>query len=38
MMQELAEIMDYAHSRRLAHRALHPRAMFVSSRSGTRPC
>lgn len=29
VIQDLAEIMDYAHSRRLTHRALNPRAVFV---------
>ncbi|MDT5026203.1 MAG: hypothetical protein QOE61_2629, partial [Micromonosporaceae bacterium] len=37
MVQELAEIVDYAHSRRLAHRALHPRAIFVSEPKRSRP-
>ncbi|GIJ63073.1 protein kinase [Virgisporangium aurantiacum] len=31
LVQDLAEIIDYAHSRRLAHRALHPRAVVVSA-------
>lgn len=30
LVQDLAEILDYAHSRRLSHRALHPRAVFVT--------
>lgn len=30
IVQELAEIIDYAHSRHLLHRALHPRAIFVT--------
>ncbi|MFG2042149.1 BREX system serine/threonine kinase PglW [Dactylosporangium sp. NPDC048998] len=34
LVQDLAEIIDYAHSRRLAHRALHPRAVFVSDPAG----
>ncbi|MDT5024178.1 MAG: hypothetical protein QOE61_604, partial [Micromonosporaceae bacterium] len=37
LVQELAEIVDYAHSRRLAHRALHPRAIFVSEPKRSRP-
>jgi serine/threonine protein kinase len=30
IVQELAEILDYAHSRRLSHRSLHPRAIWVA--------
>jgi serine/threonine protein kinase len=37
LVQDLAEIIDYAHSRRLAHRALHPRAVFVRDPDGVRP-
>lgn len=37
LIQDLAEIVDYAHSRRLAHRALHPRAVFVSNPEKPRP-
>ena len=31
LLQDLAEIVEYAHSRKLSHRALNPRAIFVSS-------
>lgn len=34
LVQDLAEIVDYAHSRRLTHRALHPRAVFVRTGEG----
>ncbi|MBF9127694.1 BREX system serine/threonine kinase PglW [Plantactinospora sp. S1510] len=37
LVQDLAEIIDYAHSRRLVHRSLHPRAIFVSDPDGPRP-
>ncbi|MFC7548948.1 BREX system serine/threonine kinase PglW [Plantactinospora sp. GCM10030261] len=37
LVQDLAEIVDYAHSRRLSHRALHPRAIFVADPESTRP-
>ncbi|GAA0398857.1 BREX system serine/threonine kinase PglW [Micromonospora gifhornensis] len=37
LVQELAEIVDYAHSRRLAHRALSPRAVYVADPDGPRP-
>ncbi|HEX5542365.1 MAG TPA: BREX system serine/threonine kinase PglW [Micromonospora sp.] len=37
LVQDLAEIIDYAHSRRLAHRALSPRAVFVRDPDGPRP-
>ncbi|HEX5542064.1 MAG TPA: BREX system serine/threonine kinase PglW [Micromonospora sp.] len=37
LVQDLAEIIDHAHSRRLAHRALSPRAIFVSDPEGPRP-
>ncbi|MDG4799323.1 BREX system serine/threonine kinase PglW [Micromonospora sp. WMMD980] len=37
LVQDLAEIIDYAHSRRLAHRALSPRAVYVGDPDGTRP-
>lgn len=36
LVQDLAEIIDYAHSRRLAHRALHPKAVFVSEPDSAR--
>ena len=31
LLQDLAEIVEYAHSRRLSHRALNPRAIFISN-------
>ncbi|WP_435588960.1 BREX system serine/threonine kinase PglW [Micromonospora chalcea] len=37
LVQDLAEIIDYAHSRRLAHRALSPRAVYVGDADGPRP-
>ncbi len=37
LVQDLAEIVDYAHSRRLAHRALHPGAVFVSKPESAAP-
>ncbi|MFF3869050.1 BREX system serine/threonine kinase PglW [Micromonospora sp. NPDC001898] len=37
LVQDLAEIIDYAHSRRLAHRALSPRAVYVGEPDGPRP-
>ncbi|MFC4020361.1 BREX system serine/threonine kinase PglW [Micromonospora sp. GCM10011542] len=37
LVQDLAEIIDYAHSRRLAHRALSPRAIYVGNSDGPRP-
>lgn len=37
LVQDLAEIVDYAHSRRLAHRALHPQAIFVSDPEAPHP-
>ncbi|SIR90325.1 BREX system serine/threonine kinase PglW [Micromonospora avicenniae] len=37
LVQDLAEIIDYAHSRRLAHRALSPRAIYVGDPDGSRP-
>ncbi|MDG4789092.1 BREX system serine/threonine kinase PglW [Micromonospora sp. WMMD1102] len=37
VVQDLAEIISYAHSRRLAHRALSPRAVFVGEPDGPRP-
>ncbi|MER7164646.1 BREX system serine/threonine kinase PglW [Micromonospora sp. NPDC000207] len=37
LVQELAEIIDYAHSRRLVHRALSPRAIFVKDPDGPSP-
>ncbi|MEV5820870.1 BREX system serine/threonine kinase PglW [Micromonospora haikouensis] len=36
LVQDLAEIIDYAHSRRLAHRALSPRAVYVRDPDGPR--
>ncbi len=30
IVQDLAEILDYAHSRRLSHRSLHPRTIWVA--------
>ncbi|BFU45755.1 BREX system serine/threonine kinase PglW [Krasilnikovia sp. MM14-A1004] len=37
LVQDLAEIMDHAHSRRLAHRALNPRAVYVARPDKSRP-
>ncbi|QSB17235.1 BREX system serine/threonine kinase PglW [Natronosporangium hydrolyticum] len=37
LLQDLAEIVDYAHSRRLAHRALHPQAIYVKDPESSRP-
>jgi serine/threonine protein kinase len=37
LVQDLAEIVDYAHSRHLAHRALNPRAIFVANPDQPRP-
>ncbi|MEV6811364.1 BREX system serine/threonine kinase PglW [Micromonospora sp. NPDC051296] len=37
LVQDLAEIIDYAHSRRLAHRALSPRAIYIGDPDGSRP-
>ncbi|MFR9774011.1 BREX system serine/threonine kinase PglW [Nocardia sp. SC052] len=37
LVQDLAEIVDYAHSRRLTHRALHPRAIFVTEQKRGKP-
>ncbi|MDW5323931.1 protein kinase domain-containing protein [Plantactinospora sp. KLBMP9567] len=37
LLQDLAEIIDYAHARRLAHRSLHPRAIFVDRPEAARP-
>jgi serine/threonine protein kinase len=37
LLQDLAEIVDYAHSRRLAHRAMHPRAVYVKEPDRSRP-
>ena len=37
LVQDLAEIVDYAHSRRLAHRALNPRTIFVKNPDQPRP-
>ncbi|WP_144127957.1 BREX system serine/threonine kinase PglW [Catellatospora sichuanensis] len=37
LVQDLAEIVEYAHSRRLSHRALHPRAVVVANADKPRP-
>ncbi|GIF21403.1 serine/threonine protein kinase [Actinoplanes tereljensis] len=37
LIGDLAEIIDYAHSRRLAHRALHPAAVYVCDPDASRP-
>ncbi|WP_406272347.1 BREX system serine/threonine kinase PglW [Nocardia sp. NBC_00881] len=37
LIQDLAEIVDYAHSRRLSHRALHPNAVFVTEKERAHP-
>jgi serine/threonine protein kinase len=37
LLGDLAEIVDYAHSRRLAHRALHPGAVYVADPDASRP-
>ena len=37
LLGDLAEIIGYAHSRRLAHRALHPGAVYVRDPESTRP-
>lgn len=37
LVQDLAEIVEYAHSRRLSHRALHPRAVVVTKPEQSRP-
>lgn len=37
LIGDLAEIIDYAHSRRLAHRALHPGAIYVCDPDSPRP-
>ena len=37
LVQDLAEIVDYAHSRRLAHRALNSRTIFVTNPDLPRP-
>ncbi|WFE22223.1 BREX system serine/threonine kinase PglW [Solwaraspora sp. WMMD937] len=37
LLGDLAEIVDYAHSRRLAHRALHPGAVYVCDPDSSRP-
>ncbi|MER5703393.1 BREX system serine/threonine kinase PglW [Micromonospora sp. NPDC002296] len=37
LVQDLAEIVDHAHSRRLSHRSLNPRAVFVCDPDGPRP-
>ncbi|OZV83114.1 serine/threonine protein kinase [Micromonospora echinospora] len=37
LVQDLCEIIEYAHARRLAHRALSPRAVHVDDPDGPRP-
>jgi serine/threonine protein kinase len=37
LVEDLAEIIDYAHSRRLAHRALNPQAISVRQADSARP-
>ncbi|MFD6754796.1 BREX system serine/threonine kinase PglW [Micromonospora gifhornensis] len=37
LVQDLAEIVDHAHSRRLSHRSLNPRAVFVCDPDSPRP-
>ncbi|WP_343450068.1 BREX system serine/threonine kinase PglW [Micromonospora oryzae] len=37
LVQDLAEIVDHAHSRRLSHRSLNPRAVFVCDPDSARP-
>ncbi|OWV13599.1 serine/threonine protein kinase [Micromonospora wenchangensis] len=37
LVQDLAEIVDHAHSRRLSHRSLNPRAVFVGDPDSARP-
>lgn len=37
LVQQLAEIVDYAHSRRLAHRALNPTTVWVTDPDSPRP-
>ncbi|GAA1843349.1 BREX system serine/threonine kinase PglW [Asanoa iriomotensis] len=37
MVQDLAEIIGYAHARRLAHRALNPRALYVANPGSAQP-
>ncbi|HEY0698589.1 MAG TPA: protein kinase, partial [Micromonospora sp.] len=37
LVQDLAEIVDHAHSRRLSHRSLNPRAIFVCAPESARP-
>ena len=37
LVQDLAEILDYAHSRRLIHRAFHPRAVYVGDPEASHP-
>jgi serine/threonine protein kinase len=37
LAQDLAEILDYAHSRRLSHRALSPRTIFVANPDSPHP-
>ncbi|MEV4755335.1 BREX system serine/threonine kinase PglW [Micromonospora sp. NPDC049559] len=37
LVQDLAEIVSYAHSRRLSHRSLNPRAIYVCDPEGPRP-
>ncbi|MGB2567458.1 BREX system serine/threonine kinase PglW [Micromonospora citrea] len=37
LVQDLAEIVDHAHSRRLSHRSLNPRAVYVCDPDSSRP-
>ncbi|SCL29660.1 serine/threonine protein kinase [Micromonospora nigra] len=37
LVQDLAEIVDHAHSRRLSHRSLNPRAVYVCDPDSARP-
>ncbi|GIF74300.1 BREX system serine/threonine kinase PglW [Asanoa siamensis] len=37
IVQDLAEIISYAHARRLSHRALNPRAVYVANPTAARP-
>jgi serine/threonine protein kinase len=37
LVQDLAETLEYAHSRRLAHRAFHPRAVYIRDPDSPRP-
>ncbi|MEU8004185.1 BREX system serine/threonine kinase PglW [Catellatospora sp. NPDC049111] len=37
LVQDLAEIVEYAHARRLVHRSLHPKTIFVKDPDRSRP-